>query len=427
MKKKKLTNVTLLTVFALMAGSLAGCGNTNNKAGAAPPVTELTATVNTGVNLDYNIQSYDSVKRFSYEFFAQNTDSVNPALSPVSAYLALSMAGLGAEGATRTEFYNLLGEDMMAMSDHLMNTLPKSSENTVVSLANSAWIDNQFLVEDQWLGSIKSLLDAEAFQTDLQAEVMDSMNQWIEERTNGMIKAMVDKPFSEDTRLVLFDTIYFKAKWSSPFMAYLNVEDTFTLENKESVTVEMMRDSFLQDYLSNAFVEGVVLPYRSWGEEDGRYAFVALKSKVSGQNIREIAGKLTSEVITDLLANAQIRQVNLRLPKFEITFDKELNQSLKNMGLTQAFDAALADLSLMGTTKSGQNLFISLVRQKAKIIVDEEGTEAAAATEVVADAGAMLPENPVDLYFNEPFIYIIMDMDKEIPLFIGILDNPLAE
>lgn len=432
--------------FMVTAVGLGGCGRTADSPGPSvinltdgantsaeqtadsppPSVTNLTDGANIGVCIDYSIKSYDPVKTFSYDFFAQNTDAQNPVLSPVSAYLALGMAGFGAEGTTQAEFQKLLGEDLMVMSDHLMNILPKSSENTTLSLANSAWFDDQFLAEDEWLGEIKSLVDAEAFQADLTStQAMDSMNRWIEEHTNGMISDMVEEPFQKDTRLVLFDTIYFKAKWVSPFEPRLNQDETFTLENGKTFQTEMMRGSFMSAYLSNDKLEGVILPYRSRETEDGNFAFIALKAKEPDQKIREVCDGLTDEVMAGLLADKQTRLVNIKLPKFEITFDRILNQSLMNMGLTQAFDPALADFSSMGSTRSGQNLFISLVRQKAKIIVDEEGTEAAAATEIEArDSGTMITEEPVDLFFNVPFLYMIMDMDREIPLFIGILDSP---
>ena len=97
------------------------------------------------------------------------------------------------------------------------------------------------------------------------------------------------------------------------------------------------------------------------------------------------------------------------------------------MGLTECFDGEKADFSKMGKAKSGYNLYISLVRQKAKIIVDEEGTEAAAATEIDMRDGAGYVDNPKELYFYEPFLYMIMDMERELPLFIGIMDNPKGE
>ena len=143
------------------------------------------------------------------------------------------------------------------------------------------------------------------------------------------------------------------------------------------------------------------------------------------EEVRDLYEKLTSEVIADILVNKQTGMVNLKLPKFAITFDKILNDVLSRMGLSACFDMNQADFDQMGRTESGDNLYISMVRQKAKIIVDEEGTEAAAATEVIMDAGGVI-EPPQELYFNEPFLYMIMDLDQEIPLFIGILDDPVS-
>lgn len=94
-----------------------------------------------------------------------------------------------------------------------------------------------------------------------------------------------------------------------------------------------------------------------------------------------------------------------------------------NIGLVECFNEKKANFDQLGKTSYNDTLYIDLVRQKAKIIVDEEGTEAAAATEVLMMGGAIMT-NPKELYFNEPFIYIIMDMETEVPLFLGILDNP---
>ena len=132
--------------------------------------------------------------------------------------------------------------------------------------------------------------------------------------------------------------------------------------------------------------------------------------------------------ISELLQQAGTTLCNLRLPKFEIEFDKLLNDSLKAMGLELAFVDGEADFSGLGTTDSGLGLYISQVRQKAKIVVDEVGTEAAAVTAIVMIecTSVMEPKLPINVYFDEPFLYMIMDMEREVPLFIGIMDNPNA-
>lgn len=395
--------------------------------------TDLTGQTAKAVTIDYNIESYESVRKFGYDLLAQNIQDNNPVLSPVSAYLALSMAGCGADGTTREEFYNVLGNDMMTLSDDMMNTFPTKGDSLNLSIADSAWIDDAFIVDEVWLGTVRSLMDAEAFQADLSSEkTMHEINRWIEEQTNGLIDKMLEQPLDEMARLALINTVYFKGKWEIPFEAGDTRKEDFYLHKGQDVTEQVdMMNLYLTDldYIANEFAEGVILPYQknSDSSRSENLAFVALKPLENG-DVRDVYNGLTSEVMTDILVNKQTELVNLKLPKFEITFDKELNKALENMGLVECFDLDKANFDQMGKTQSGDNLYIGLVRQKAKIIVDEEGTEAAAATEVIMACGAAMvePQEPKEVYFNEPFVYMILDMDKEIPLFIGILDNPVS-
>lgn len=400
------------------------------------------------VGIDYEINSYEDVQKFGYELFRQNIREKNPVLSPASAYLALSMAGCRAAGTTSDEFYNVLG-DMDVFADDMVNCLPQNGDVLNLSIANSAWIDDEFIVEDDWLGIIQSLMHAEAFQADLStAEAMNSMNHWIARHTDGLIDNMIEKPLDAWTRLVLFDTIYFKGKWEMPFEAENTHKEDFykkvqsdlcglpTADAQESTRgmteqVDMMNlyMTYL-DCVSNDFVEGVILPYQNNASDterqDAKLALIALKP-TNNESIRDVYSKLTPEVLKNMLLNRQNELVHLKLPKFAITFDQELNESLMNMGLTVCFDPEKADFTSMGRSKYDANLYISLVRQKAKIIVDEEGTEAAAATEIEMRDGGGFIADPKKLYFNEPFLYMIMDMDRELPLFIGILDDPKGE
>ena len=175
-----------------------------------------------------------------------------------------------------------------------------------------------------------------------------------------------------------------------------------------------------QLYVKNEIAEGIILPYE--GEE---IAFLALMP-VGDADVRELYAQLTWEDISLLLNQEETTLCNLRLPKFEVTFEKELNESVKEMGLVKAYDGSQADLSGIGTAKTGGNLFISLVKQKAVIILDEEGTEASAATmvEVKEECAIEYETLPVNVYFDEPFLYMIVDRSNHLPLFVGIMDNP---
>ena len=272
-------------------------------------------------------------------------------------------------------------------------------------------------------------MDAETFQTDLSTkETMNEINRWVDDKTNGLIDKMLDRPLDEMARLALFNTVYFKGKWEFPFDANDTHKEDFYLDREQRTAEQVQMMNLYRtdlDYLATDFAEGVILPYQknNGGEDNENLVFVALKPTGDG-DVRDVYAKLTSEVINSILVNRQTETVNVKMPKFEITFDKELNGALSNMGLSSCFDIEKANFDRLGKIQDDNNLYISLVRQKAKIIVDEEGTEAAAVTEAIMACGAAL-EQSRQVSFNEPFVYMIMDMDKEIPLFVGILDNPV--
>lgn len=401
-----------------------------------------------------NLQkTYENVRRFSYDLFCQNMHEKNPVLSPLSAYLTLVMAGCGADGTTKAEFMNVLGTDMMSLSADMINTFSIKETYLNLSIANSAWIDQRFTINETWTNTIKSLMDADTFWTELTSyETMNNINHWIAIQTNKLIDQMLTEPLGpkEHIRLALFNTVYFKGKWENPFAPFNTYKDDFYLPDerknnwfkKRSVQVDMMRDKTAElEYVSNDFVEGVILPYltkqkigsgfsvfdckNTEKESCKKLGFIAFKPK-GNNSIRNICSKLNERFIHELLLNRKLELIDLKLPKFKSAFDVNLIESLTKIGLTECFDANKANLSLIGKdTITGSTLYVSLVRQNAVLTVDEEGTEAAAATELLGCLRAMI-EPQKKLYFNEPFLYMIIDMERELPLFIGILDNPEA-
>ncbi len=367
------------------------------------------------------VEGYEALQNFSYELFEQNIEETNPVLSPVSAYLAMALTGAGARGETLTEFQTVMG-DLEGVPYDLMNGLPKEEEGMIITLANSAWVDTRLTPDEEWLGKASNIYRADVWQAPLATEeTKNRMNQWVDEKTNGMIKSILDKPLDEDARLALLNTIYFKGEWQRKFSANATTEREFHLEDGTTKQVEMMQMyEENQKYVKNAIAEGVVLPYR-----DTTKAFVALKP-VGELTVREMYAQLEQEDISAFLQQEEWTLCNLRLPKFEVEFDKKLNDSLQTMGIEKAFVEGEADFSGLGTLDTGLGMFIELVYQKAKVIVDEEGTEAAAVTMVVVatESLAIHEKPPIDIYFDEPFLYMIMDVEREIPLFVGIMDNP---
>lgn len=443
--KKRIAAVFLsVTVTAAL---LAGCTAKSSTAvsvikgvekGEEAQTMQKTETVNLSeknkrqIAIDYTIETYQPVQNFGFSLFGEHTSETNPVLSPVSAYIALTMAGEGAEGNTKQEFRNVLSnkecsldDDMTVMSDSMMNLLPKKTENLTLELANSAWIDDEFTVNEDWTGKVTSLYDAQAYQTKVASEeAMNAMNDWVSENTHGLIPQMIDQPLDKETRMVLFNTLYFKGKWQKPFTMEATYDEDFHVSDTETIQVPMMHQfGEYYDFIETDEVKGIVLPY-----QDSNLAFVGLLPQgEGGRSVRDISG-ITPEGLSYLLADRKPMLVNVKLPKFEVSFDKILNDSLKNIGLVDAFDEEKADFSSLGTTDSGRPIYISLVRQKAVVKLDEEGTQAAAATEVaMMESCALEVEEPIEVSFDKPFLYFIMDMETELPLFVGIMDNPTLE
>ncbi|MBR3824523.1 MAG: serpin family protein [Lachnospiraceae bacterium] len=383
-------------------------------------VVNLTANNATEICLDYEIKNYEPIQRFGYELFALNTEKENPVISPVSAYLALALAGKGAEGETKKAFLDVL-PDLECIPHDLMHNLPRDKEGMLITLNNSAWVDYRLRPKEEWLAWADSVYRSEVFQASLGADnTYQTMNRWIEEKTNGMIDKLFEEPLSDDARLVLLNTLYFKGKWANAFEGVNTREDIFSLENGTTVNVDMMNKGNAHLlYVENKVTEGVILPY-----QDENMVFLALKPKKL--NVREMYDKLNVEDINTMLEQEETTLCNLKLPKFEVEFHKELNESLKQMGLEIAFIDGAADFSGIGIPDDGPNMYIEKVQQKSKIVVDEEGTEAAAVTsvEMFRNASAYNPKRPIDIYFDEPFLYMIMDKERKVPLFVGIMDNP---
>lgn len=372
-----------------------------------------------------NVADEDAIWLFSQRLLMENMEEQNPVLSPVSVYLAMGMIGLGADGETLAELQQVMGTGMQETSRNLMSKATElgddsKAENQLrLNIANSVWIDQEIQPADTWIQQLSDYYAAESFQLELSSnQAMEAMNDWIENKTEGLIQDFLSEPLSQQTRLALINTVYFYGQWKKDFEKRNTHQEDFTEEDGTLRQVDFMNQYFTYHrYFEGDGFDGVILPYR-----DGNMAFVAIKP-TAGQSVREMLGDLTREQISDLLDVEETTLVNLKLPKFEWEFDKELNNSLIHMGIVKAFDKETADFSKM-SSEGMKEFFIGLVRQKAVIRVDEKGTEAAAVTMVMLESAVKSVEQTVDVFFDEPFLYMIVDLETQTPYFMGIMDNP---
>lgn len=367
------------------------------------------------------ITEFGDPAAFSYEMFLRGmNEEENPVLSPISAYIALSMAGAGAKGQTLEEFKKVLGDDFLSVSKNLLETVPTEADKLQIYLANSAWMAERLQPNDQWLGHMEQVFGGEIYRADLTStETMNNMNRWVKDHTGGMIPQLFKVPLKPEVVLALMNAIYFEGKWETPFAEEDTYDWTFRLENgttKEVPTMSLYDESF--KYFENENGYGLLLPYK-----DGDYALMAMLPQ-EGTTVRDMYSKLDMSQISALIDGSSYETVNVKLPKYEIEFEKTLNDTLMDMGLQTAFSSQQADFTGLGTSPDG-NIAISKVFQKAVFKLDEEGTKAAAVTVVVMEDNCAVMMDPIkNVYFDRPFLYMIVDTKRDLPLFMGIMDQP---
>ena len=345
----------------------------------------------------------------------------NAVISPASAYLALTMAAMGAEGETKDELARLFGEDGEKWPDHaaaLMKVLTKDKSNKV-KIANSAWARADVKLKKSYRRALKRTLGAQAFSAALSEESgMKAINDWVKKNTGGMIDQLLSKPLSEDTVLALINTVYFKGAWSEEFDENFTQKGEFTRDNGEKTETDFMRrvDDFRYWALEDG-TQAIWLPYKGYEK-----AFLAILPP-EGVSADEYLNALSAETLSNLMKSGTSAKVNLRMPRIDAACTFDMKDFLRDMGVTRAFDPTQAQFGKM--LKGNEPVWIGQILQKTRLKLDEKGTEASAATIISMEAtSARIPEEPIELTLDRSFLYIIYDENADVPLFMGKVTNP---
>ncbi len=430
MKKR----MTALLLSACMCAGLAGCGT--NTPGNNPghtktdsSVTSLTDNI-TVTSVKTDITSFDQLKNGINEF-SMNMYSALPAdenifYSPYSISSALSMLDVGANGATKKELENALGiTDLDEWNAEMKTYLSKDwSQNTFVNTANSVWMNKDTSwsadIEKDFLTPAKDYYSGEVYEADFNGQpdkVVQNVNNWVSTNTNKMIPEIL-KEIPGGTVMMLINAVYFEGKWDTPFTEDKTFQSSFYGTDKESV-VDMMHlygEHFA--YMDNGEIKGITLPY----DGDSVVMKVFMPTADDG-DINELFDKLSNEEkqkLIDSLDDASNVEIDtLQLPKFtdEQSIDG-LDDILKNMGIQSAYSES-ADFS-----KIADGIAVSSVNHKAKVIVDENGTKAAAETDIMVKETAMMPsEETYNFIVDKPFVYVIEDQSTGMILFMGRVNS----
>ena len=350
---------------------------------------------------------------FGAKLLQNEMQEENPLVSPLSVASALSMTANGAVGETKTQMERVLGADTGSLNA-CFSVLQASLENDKqLKAANSIWMkDTDTLhVEDAFLQQNADSYAAELYSAPFDDSTKTAINDWVSKQTDKMIPEILDE-IPSDAVMYLVSALAFDAKWERPFKSYEVWEGTFTARGGQEQTGDFLHGAVGQ-YLSDEHAEGFLKAYAG-----GKYAFAVLLPD-EATNIENYVNQLTGERLHAILASPIDESVEIALPKFKAEFSAELSENLKALGMTDAFDGEKADFTALGTSDEG-NIYISRVLHKTFIQVDEEGTKAGAATavEAAAEGAALYPHSVI---LNRPFVYMIVDLETKLPIFLGAL------
>ena len=417
-----------LLAFALVASTLAGCASS----ASASELRSNKARIEPAPGADAPVELVAGNNAFAFDLYQQLSGKQgNLFYSPYSISTALAMTYAGARGETAQQMaaalhYDLSQEDLHAafnVLDQLLQS-PDGSESAFrLNIANALWGQNDFEFLDAFLDVLAQNYGAGMRLVDFaQSEAArQAINQWVSDATQGKIDDLIPPGvLSADTRLVLTNAIYFYGKWALPFDPNSTHDAPFALPDGSTVSVPLMTQQSFFDYMQGDGYQAIMLPY-----QDSEMSMVLLLPEAD--RFDEIEAAFTPEMIAEIVSGFNTQEVSLYAPKFtfESTLDGEfgLANLLKTLGMLNAFDPNQADFSGIA---GGRDLFISDILHKAFVAVDEEGTEAAAATGVVVGVTSAPVEPLVTMRLDHPFLFLIRDNDTGSILFMGRVMNPAA-
>ena len=365
--------------------------------------------------------------QFGFNLFNEirkTEQDTNIFISPLSISIALAMTLNGAAGETEQAMTNTLqlqGLDAKAINTGyagLRKLLQTSDPKVILTIANSLWARQGIPFKADFLERNTQSFEAEISTLDFNdSSASKTINQWVDIHTQGKIKKIVGDGIDADTVLFLINAIYFKGTWQTKFDPAQTRDGTFYLATGSQKQTAMMSRTGDYPYYENydEHFQAISLPYGN-----GRMSmYIFLPGRES--NLDTFLESLTTERWEQWIPQFYKQEVSLVMPKFKLDYEKPLNDPLKGLGMDIAFKPSAADFSRMAPLEElDGNLYIGKVLHKAVVEVNEEGTEAAAATKVEVKLESAPPAFIVD----RPFFFAIRDNETKTVLFMGVLMEP---
>ena len=413
MKKNIIFLAILLLTLLIIFGLIIIKKSKNNKPNKKEDDYEI--NYQTG---EFNLNIFKTISKNNYD---------NNLISPYSIEIALNMLRDGANGKSKEEIDDLIG-------NRVINDVKVKDR---IGIANAAFIKNEYkeYVKDTYYKNLKDNYNSEILYDEFITP--DVINNWVNEKTNKMIPKILDK-MDPNFVLGIANAIAIDVKWDSSFNCNATTSEVFTKIDNTKIKVEMMHktlESSEYKYLNSANATGVVIPYKKYnsktGEEDyenGRnLEFIGILPK---GNIKEYINNLSNDSLDDLINNGKNASdefnIYLSLPRFKYDYSiDDFISVLKSLGINEVFDEEKADLSNI-MDKNIEELYVGEAIHKTHIDLSEAGTKAAAVTYfgMFKNTAMQIEKETIEINFNKPFIYMIRDsLTKEV-LFIGTVYKP---
>ncbi|HEX7450143.1 MAG TPA: serpin family protein [Pirellulales bacterium] len=363
---------------------------------------------------------------FAFDLYGQlRQKEGNLIFSPASVSTALAMTYAGATGETKDQMARVLHLDEADEQVHggfgeLAQILNSDGHRYQLRMANRLWGLEGYPFRQEFLTLTRQQYGAELAQVNFNRpdQAAQTINAWIGKQTEGKIGQLISPSMIEPlTRLILTNAIYFKAAWQDEFWKHATEDAPFHVFADEEAKTPMMRQIEHFSYTETDDAQVVELPYVG-----GDLSMVVMLPK-ENDGLADLEPTITATRLDQWVAEGKFRRVELYLPKFKITSQLPLTETLMDLGMTKAFSK---DADFSGMT-SFEDLKLYAVIHAAFVDVDEKGTEAAAATAVMMDAAAAPPneDEPVVFRADHPFLFLIRDNRTGAVLFLGRLVNPM--
>ncbi|NVO08980.1 MAG: serpin family protein [Bacteroidales bacterium] len=387
---------------------------------------ESTTPIHNPKTLNLPVEANEIISKsnnFGIDLFKKtaSVEEGNIMLSPLSASAALTMLLNGCSSSTYNQIQQMLGFEEMNTTDinetykSLVDQLLNADPDVKLAIANAIWYRQGFDVKPPFLNTMQNDFSAHIEGLDFsQQSALTTMNKWASDNTFGKIPKVLDE-ISPDAVMFLMNALYFKGTWTYQFDKSKTYSENFYKEDNSTVSVSMMHAKFKANVYTNANYKAIELNY-------GRTNFSMIVI-VPNETLADLFNNFSNEdwnnLTTSFNSNISTTQWDISFPKFQFSYEKVLNDQLKSMGMVDAFDSDLADLSGIFDAK----LYVNFVKQNTFIDVNEEGTEAAAVTTIGVNTTSAGDSN--EFIVNKPFAFAIRERTTNTILFIGKVVNPL--